>query len=113
MDYDNFMFSRTNRYDNIPDPKIAEITYAALGLGGETGECVDEVKKLWRNPRGDTTDLAIELGDAMYYAHRLAAAIGYTMDEILVMNVAKLEYRDKNGKDKAGERAAALEALKQ
>lgn len=104
----------TEKYDDIlirKDMPLGNISYACLGLAGEAGEFIDHVKKLWRGNKFDPLDMALELGDTQYYAYRLAKALGYTMDEVLVMNQAKLNYRVEYGKDSKGEYKAASEAL--
>lgn len=116
MKYQDFVRERTTTYDTIPDIEgLAEITYAGLGLGGEAGEVVDEVKKLWRHKDGhvvDTVPLVMEVSDVAYYLTRIANALGYTLDQLLEINMVKLKHRDEHGKDKEGELAAVKEYLK-
>lgn len=115
MPYHDFVEMRTTeKYHEMPerpDMPLGNISYACLGLAGESGEFIDHVKKLWRGDEFDSIAMALELGDTQYYAYRLAAALGYTMDEVLVMNQAKLTYRVKRGKDAQGEYEAAIIAL--
>lgn len=71
------------------------LVYPALGLAGETGEYVDKVKKTIRD--GLTADtykaLAAELGDILWYLAVSAEYLGYSLPEIVDMNVAKLNDR--------------------
>lgn len=68
----------------------------ALGLTGEAGEVADAIKK--REYHGRTKEVTIphvaeELGDVMWYVANMATELGYTLDEIIAMNVDKLKKR--------------------
>lgn len=69
-----------------------------MGLNGEAGECIDLVKKyLFQGKPLDKEHLAKELGDVAWYLAVTAHALGYDLETILKMNVAKLEARYPNG----------------
>lgn len=71
-----------------------------LGLGGETGECLDIFKKhLFQGHDFDTRHLALELGDVAWYLAVTSAAIGYSLDDIFAMNIEKLKTRYPEGFD--------------
>lgn len=71
-----------------------------MGLAGESGECVDLVKKvLFQGHDLDRQRLAKELGDVAWYLAIAAQAIEYPLDKILQMNVDKLLERYPNGFD--------------
>lgn len=71
-----------------------------LGLGGESGECEDEVKKhLFQGHPLDLEHVAKELGDVAWYLAVTAYAIGYNLDDIFDMNVKKLLERYPDGFD--------------
>lgn len=71
-----------------------------MGLCGESGECVDLVKKhLFQGHELDKEHLAKELGDVAWYLAVTAEAIGYDLNVILQMNVKKLRDRYPNGFD--------------
>lgn len=84
---------RTAIYKTLP------VVYPALGLAGEAGEVADKVKKTIRDKGGDFTDetvrteIAKELGDVMWYLAALARDLGYTLEEIAEMNLAKTQSR--------------------
>lgn len=70
----------------------------ALGLGGESGEVEDQVKKsIFQGHALDKEHLAKELGDVAWYLAVAAHAIGYDLDTIFQMNVDKLWARYPNG----------------
>ena len=83
----------------------AELAYLALGLAGETGEFVDEVKKCVRESGyavglmaefGDTPHyekLVDELGDVLWYIERLMHVLEVTRKEVAVRNTYKLHTR--------------------
>ena len=84
-------------------PKQYKIIYPALGITGEAGECSDKVKKVIRDNNGEFTDdkkreIAKEIGDVLWYCATLAHDIGYTLEEIGEMNVAKLSSRKERNK---------------
>jgi NTP pyrophosphatase (non-canonical NTP hydrolase) len=78
------------------------LTYPALGLCGEAGECAEKVKKAIRDDGGVLSDerrtaLAAELGDVLWYVAQLAAEAGLDLDEIAEDNLAKLLSRKDRG----------------
>lgn len=79
-------------------PESRRIIYPTLGLTGEAGEVADKVKKVIRDNNDDFTQerrhqIALELGDVMWYAAALAHDLGYTLEEICQMNLDKLASR--------------------
>lgn len=84
------------------------VSNAALGLPGEAGEVADIVKKQFitdmvsnhrivQEKRTETYKLALELGDIMYYVSIMAHELGYTLQDIAEMNIAKLAKRYPDG----------------
>ena len=75
-----------------------KIIYPTLGLTGEAGEVSDKVKKVLRDKDGNSDketnkQIALELGDVMWYCATLANDLGYTLDDICQMNYDKLQSR--------------------
>lgn len=69
-----------------------------MGLCGESGECVDIVKKYrFQGHELDNAHLAKELGDVAWYLAVAAYAIGYDLETVLQLNVDKLRKRYPNG----------------
>lgn len=69
-----------------------------MGLCGESGEAIDIVKKhLAQGHALDTQRLAKELGDVAWYLAETATAIGYELQDILLMNLEKLQKRYPEG----------------
>jgi NTP pyrophosphatase (non-canonical NTP hydrolase) len=78
------------------------LTYPALGLCGEAGECAEKVKKAIRDDGGVLSDerraaLAAELGDVLWYVAQLATEAGLDLDEIAEDNLGKLLSRRDRG----------------
>jgi NTP pyrophosphatase (non-canonical NTP hydrolase) len=73
----------------------------SVGLGGETGEVLELLKKLERDhQRNDTKlhaeflqNLEKELGDVLYYLTMIASRHDIPLDSIIRVNVQKLEER--------------------
>lgn len=84
-------------------PEEYRIIYPALGLAGEAGEVADKVKKVIRDNGGEFTadrrhDIAMELGDVLWYVAVMADRIGYPLEDIAKMNSEKLASRMQRGK---------------
>lgn len=76
------------------------IIHAALGLASEAGEVAGLVQK-WQG-QGHPLDRAAvldELGDALWFAAKLARMLDTPLSHIMLANVAKLEARYPNGWD--------------
>ncbi len=87
-------------FDDIEDSssiKIPRLLTAALGLGSETGEFVEIVKKmvLQGKPASDETifHMKRELGDIMWYWTTACAALNLDPYEVINENQKKLEAR--------------------
>ena len=72
------------------------LVYYVLGLAGEVGEVVEDVKK-WRYHGHEMSDMRDELGDVLWYLDRLTEKFGMTLEEIAVRNIEKLHKRYPNG----------------
>lgn len=83
-------------------PDDYRVVYPALGMNGEAGEVADKVKKVIRDNGAVLTDekkreIAKEIGDVMWYCATLANDLGYSLEEIGEMNIAKLQSRKDRG----------------
>jgi len=84
-------------------PSEHGLTYLTLGLVGEAGEVAETLKKVIRDSNGDWSldqlhATAKELGDVFWYLANLAGGLGYSLEEIAEMNIAKLRDRQERGK---------------
>lgn len=74
------------------------ITYATLGLCGESGEVAEKVKKLIRDNGGTITEefqmaMRKELGDVLWYLAAVAYECRITLTSIATENINKLKSR--------------------
>lgn len=92
-------------------PKEFKVIYPALGMNGEAGEVADKVKKIIRDsvivrdsqgsviiPDDKREELAKEIGDVFWYVATMSYDIGYSLEEIAVMNYHKLKSRQQRKK---------------
>jgi len=96
--YDEFCAS-TDKYDekilDLDPDTMKEVLYLSTlgnGLTSEAGEVADKIKKLVRDGVKDGYNLALakELGDVLWYVSRMAQYLGYSLTDILKLNVNKL-----------------------
>lgn len=83
-------------------PEDQGIVYTALGLASEAGEVAGKIKKTIRDHGGvfDSTRrdaVAAELSDVLWYVAALSRDLGYSLEAIACMNLAKLEERSRRG----------------
>ncbi|MBI5793830.1 nucleoside triphosphate pyrophosphohydrolase family protein [Candidatus Uhrbacteria bacterium] len=76
--------------------------YPALGLGGETGEVLNKIKKVMRDHGGEVTEefreiLKAELGDVLWYVAAIASELDLDLDSIALANKEKLQSRKERG----------------
>lgn len=77
------------------DSRLVENT---LGLIGEAGEVAEKVKKLIRdNTKVNRDDIIKELGDVAFYLTALANYFDGSLEEVLVVNMDKLDGREERG----------------
>lgn len=77
-----------------------KIENGILGMCGETGECVDLLKKyLYQGHDIDIENLAKEAGDCLWYIAELACGLSMTLEEIAQINIDKLRARYPDGFD--------------
>jgi NTP pyrophosphatase (non-canonical NTP hydrolase) len=102
MDFDDYAEEAKKTAVYPGSGEFIGLAYAALGLTGEAGEVAEKVKKLLRdNGRRDTNfneELAKELGDVLWYCAAVAEEIGYDLNTIALINVAKLKGRHARSK---------------
>lgn len=69
-----------------------------MGLNGEAGEAIEIFKKyLFQGHPLNREHLAMELGDVAWYLAVSADALGYTLEDIFQMNIAKRRDRYPDG----------------
>ena len=95
------LLSRMTDLDVSDDADIPRLLTAALGLTAEAGEFTEVVKKiiLQGKPYNEENvfHLKRELGDICWYLAQACMALDTTFDEIIEMNVEKLQARYPGG----------------
>lgn len=85
------------------NPNLSEkevLINGVMGLCGESGEAIDIVKRhLAQGHELDKEHLAKELGDIAWYLAETATVLGYSLEDILQMNIDKLKKRYPEGFD--------------
>jgi NTP pyrophosphatase (non-canonical NTP hydrolase) len=83
--------------ESISDVKIPRLLTAALGLGSESGEFVEIVKKMILQGKPASEEnifhMKRELGDIMWYWTTACASLGLDPYEVISENQKKLEAR--------------------
>jgi len=79
-----------------------KLMYCVGKLNGESGEAAEIVFKAFRGNLGQLSDeerikLAKELGDIQWYVANIADLIGYKLEDIMQMNIDKLQDRKERG----------------
>jgi len=77
-------------YEGVP-------IYPALGLAEEAGEAAGKIKRRFRGETIDRLAVAKELGDTLWYLAVFAHDLGYSLEEIALINNAKLSLRKEQG----------------
>jgi NTP pyrophosphatase (non-canonical NTP hydrolase) len=76
--------------------------YPILGLFGESGEVCEKIKKIIRDKNGVFTDgdrvaLMKECGDVLWYLTQLSVELGFSLHDVAIANIEKLEGRHQRG----------------
>lgn len=69
---------------------LCQLFIMTTGLAGEAGEVVELLKKHVRDGKLDVDELALELGDVLYYLTRIGQEFGLSLAEIKERNQLKL-----------------------
>ncbi len=76
---------------------VNRMVCVVLGLNGEAGEVAEKFKKIFRGDvkfdKNSKEQIALELGDVLWYLSRCASMIDYTLENIAKMNIEKLKNR--------------------
>ncbi len=92
-EYTDFVLNKVSS-KTLDEPIIA----SSLGLAGEVGEIADLVKKYtFHNHKLAVEEVMEELGDLFFYMTLMMNTLETTLDEIIEMNVQKLNERYPEG----------------
>ena len=91
------LIERLQEIDSSSDIKSARLLTSAMGLGSETGEFVEIVKKMYLQGKPPSDEnifhMKRELGDIMWYWATACAALDLDPYEVIAENQKKLEAR--------------------
>ena len=91
---------KNNIEPELQDYDLGGIFNACLGLSGEVGEFNDMIKKwIFHEKQLDINHAKKETGDICWYLAMLCESFGWSLDEIMQMNVEKLKARYPDGFD--------------
>ena len=95
------LLTRMNKLELEDDCNLSQLLTAALGLTAESGEFTEIVKKIILQGKPYNEDnvfhMKRELGDICWYIAQACMALDTTFDEIIEMNVDKLQARYPGG----------------
>jgi NTP pyrophosphatase (non-canonical NTP hydrolase) len=97
-------------------PRSFSVIYPAIGLGGESGEVLEKIKKIIRDtpqesmpptadgvmkliriPEDRKQELLKELGDVLWYVSNIASDLEVPLEDIAELNIRKLQSRKDRG----------------
>ena len=91
------LIERLQEIDSTSDIKSERLLTSAMGLGSETGEFVEIVKKMYLQGKPPSDEnifhMKRELGDIMWYWATACAALDLDPYEVIAENQKKLEAR--------------------
>ena len=75
--------------------KLFDLNYYAIGLGGEVGEVLNEIKKLHRDDNDNLTEyrkqnIISELGDCLWYIQGICNKLDISLEDVLNKNIIKI-----------------------
>ena len=93
--------ARLSELEVTDDCNVSQLLTAALGLSAEAGEFTEVVKKIFLQGKPYTEEnvfhMKRELGDICWYLAQACMALDTTFDEVIEMNVDKLQARYPGG----------------
>lgn len=82
---------------NISNDSGEQLMHSIFGLTSEAGEVAGIFQKIYQGHRFDKDHVKKELGDCLWMIAEACEALGFTMDEIMEMNIEKLKKRYPEG----------------
>lgn len=89
-----------SKHQNVSEKKTNfGLQYMALGLGGEVGEVLNEIKKMERDDNNILTEsrkgkIIEEMGDVMWYFQGLCSRLQITIPDVLQNNMDKINKKN-------------------
>lgn len=100
--------TKAGTFAKVPNTfPFQRLFYSATKLAGETGEVLEKIGKQIRSAHSEaelyegldliSENVALELGDVLWYLSDLAGFFGYDLEDIANKNLAKLSDREARG----------------
>ena len=95
------LLSRLSQLEVESDVDVPRLLTAALGMTAEAGEFTEVVKKIFLQGKPYNEESVFhmkrELGDIMWYISQACIALDTSIEDIIYMNIEKLEARYPDG----------------
>jgi NTP pyrophosphatase (non-canonical NTP hydrolase) len=96
-------YQKESRKTAMYPDKDKGFIFPALGLMGEAGEVGEKIKKTWRDnncrlSESDKKEIAMELGDVLWYLTQLSTELNLSLEDIARSNLEKTKLRKQNNK---------------
>lgn len=92
--FERYVVDNWGGNDDTPrDGGLRDLYIMSTGLGGENGEILELLKKHIRDGRDIRADLLLEAGDLLHYLTRIVHMFGYSLDDVMLANMEKLDAR--------------------
>jgi NTP pyrophosphatase (non-canonical NTP hydrolase) len=105
--YQRLAAQTAKEHHSFDDPRHARIAVASMGLAGETGELIDQLKK-WvaHGHELNLSSVEKELGDILWYVSEIATVLELRLAGVAEGNIQKLQerYGDKFSEEKSRNR---------
>ena len=91
-------FKKKQKESRIKD---FDLNYFTIGLGGEVGEVLNEIKKLHRDDNDILTEyrkerITSEMGDCMWYLQGMCDKLNINIEDIFKSNIKKISENNDN-----------------
>lgn len=96
QEYERFVQETWIGNSRAENQELSDLFICTVGLGGETGEVLEKIKKLVRDGT-PPVGLREELGDVLYYVTTIGRTFGISLTDIMQGNKDKLEARLRKG----------------
>lgn len=107
---------RTEKSSPLSVPfDVTRLLHGAIGIAGESGELLDQIKRhLFYGLPLDRTNVLEECGDLLWYLNLALCSLGFSFEDAMRANIAKLERRYPGGEftqERAEKRDLSVERI--
>ena len=82
---------------NPNNSTVENLLHGILGISAEAGEFLGLFQKLYQGHEIDSEHAGKELGDILWTIAEVCTCLGWSMDDIMALNIKKLQERYPNG----------------